>query len=97
MRENVLLDFSVNSEWILAFYTAFLPEPIKMRYCDQKSIDIGKSYEVKFVQNLVRKIFQAASGEFEFLKNYKNQLKILRVHNRNGHMQNISLILVSLS
>ena len=54
-----------------------LPEPVKISYCDQKSIDICKRYEVNSVQKLVLRIFQAALGEFEFLNSYKTQLEIL--------------------
>ena len=54
-----------------------LAEPVKISYCDEKSIDICKSYEVKSVQKLVLSIFQAALGEIELLNYYKSQLKIL--------------------
>ena len=34
-----------------------LPKPVKMRYCDQKSIDVCKSYEVKSVRKLLLSVF----------------------------------------
>ena len=53
------------------------PEPVKISYCDQKSIDIIINSEVKSVQKLVLRIFQAALGEIELLVYYRSQLKIL--------------------
>ena len=100
-QKVVKLFSSISRSKLDGFYLAIrvckgLFEPVKISYCDKKSIDICKSYEVKLVRNMVRNIFQAALNEFEFLNTYKTQLKSLEDITDNSHMENISLILIFL-
>ena len=41
-----------------------LPKPVKIRCCDQKSINVCKGYEVQYVWKLVHCTFQAALANF---------------------------------
>ena len=47
-------------------------KPVNLIYSTPKSIQVWQRNLAKMVQKLVHSIFQAALGEFEFLKNSKH-------------------------
>ena len=58
--KRLFLDISVKSRCIFKLFIQHLKalsKPVKMGYCDQRSIDICKSYEVKSIQKLVLHVF----------------------------------------